>query len=179
MYALYERFNKKKLCETSVTAYRENRCFLSSDNPFFDSKNNTEKSCLLLDYVIHCLHKIFLYDNQHFLSKERTEALMMPLVDQLENLLGGDEKFHARVSESLIPCIAQFSVAMADDSLWKPLNYRILLKMQHSSPKVRKVFGTKYSRASSLKSVCDTQHCVSPCSFPISASTVTYLLTSA
>ncbi|OCT77815.1 HEAT repeat-containing protein 1 isoform X1 [Xenopus laevis] len=110
---------------------------IKTDKPFFDSENNTEKSCLLLDFVIHCLHKIFLYDNQHFLSKERTEALMMPLVDQLENLLGGDEKFHARVSESLIPCIAQFSVAMADDSLWKPLNYQILLKMRHSSPKVR------------------------------------------
>ncbi|KAM4693779.1 HEAT repeat-containing protein 1 [Discoglossus pictus] len=110
---------------------------LKTDEAFFDSENNVEKSCLLLEFILNCLHKIFLYDTQHFVSKERAEALMMPLVDQLENLLGGDDKYHARVSGSLVPCIAQFSVAMADDSLWKPLNYQILLKMRHSSPKVR------------------------------------------
>lgn len=52
-------------------------------------------------------------------------------------MLGGDEKFQERVTAHLIPCIAQFSVAIADDSLWKPLNYHILLKMRHTSPKVR------------------------------------------
>ncbi|XP_040285553.1 HEAT repeat-containing protein 1 [Bufo bufo] len=109
---------------------------MKTDEAFFESDNN-EKSCLLLEFVLNCLHKIFLYDTQHFVSKERAEALMMPLVDQIENLLGGDEKYQIRVSRSLVPCIAQFSVAMADDSLWKPLNYQILLKMRDSSPKVR------------------------------------------
>ncbi|KAM8947887.1 HEAT repeat-containing protein 1 isoform 2-T2 [Pelodytes ibericus] len=108
-----------------------------TDEAFFDSDNNVEKSCLILEFTLNCLHKIFLYDTQHFISKERAEALMMPLVDQLENLLGGDDKFQTRVSSCLVPCIAQFSVAMADDSLWKPLNYQILLKMRHSSSKVR------------------------------------------
>ncbi|NXL34072.1 HEAT1 protein, partial [Glaucidium brasilianum] len=108
-----------------------------TDDPFFDSENSTEKSCLLLQFTMDCLHKLFLFDTQKFLSKERTETLMMPLVDQLENTLGGDEKFQERVTAHLIPCIAQFSVAMADDSLWKPLNYQILLKTRHTSPKVR------------------------------------------
>ncbi|NWX47327.1 HEAT1 protein, partial [Steatornis caripensis] len=108
-----------------------------TDEAFFDSENSTEKSCLLLQFTLDCLHKLFLFDTQKFLSKERAETLMMPLVDQLENMLGGDEKFQERVTAHLIPCIAQFSVAMADDSLWKPLNYRILLKMRHTSPKVR------------------------------------------
>lgn len=62
---------------------------------------------------------------------------------QIENLLGGDEKFHSRVNSSLVPCIAQFSVAMADDSLWKPLNFQILLKMRHSSSKVGKCVSLK------------------------------------
>ncbi|XP_069810466.1 HEAT repeat-containing protein 1 [Dendropsophus ebraccatus] len=110
---------------------------MKTDEAFFDSEDNNDKSCLLLEYILNCLHKIFLYDTQHFVSKERAEALMMPLVDQIENLLGGDEKYQMRVSQSLVPCIAQFSVAMADDSLWKPLNYQILLKMRHSSSKVR------------------------------------------
>uniref|UniRef100_A0A8B9QBN7 HEAT repeat-containing protein 1 n=1 Tax=Apteryx owenii TaxID=8824 RepID=A0A8B9QBN7_APTOW len=108
-----------------------------TDEAFFDSENGTEKSCLLLQFTMDCLHKLFLFDTQNFLSKERAETLMMPLVDQLENMLGGDEKFQERVTAHLIPCIAQFSVAMADDSLWKPLNYQILLKMRHTSSKVR------------------------------------------
>ncbi|NWH29268.1 HEAT1 protein, partial [Chloropsis hardwickii] len=108
-----------------------------TDEAFFDSDNNTEKSCLLLQFTMDCLHKLFLFDTQKFLSKERSETLMQPLVDQLENVLGGDEKFQERVTAHLIPCIAQFSVAMADDSLWKPLNYQILLKTRHNSPKVR------------------------------------------
>ncbi|KAM6279972.1 HEAT repeat-containing protein 1 [Porphyrio hochstetteri] len=108
-----------------------------TDEAFFDSENSTEKSCLLLQFTMNCLHKLFLYDTQKFLSKERAETLMLPLVDQLENMLGGDEKFQERVTAHLLPCIAQFSVAMADDSLWKPLNYQILLKMRHTSPKVR------------------------------------------
>uniref|UniRef100_A0A670I6A9 HEAT repeat-containing protein 1 n=1 Tax=Podarcis muralis TaxID=64176 RepID=A0A670I6A9_PODMU len=108
-----------------------------TEEAFFDSENNTEKSCLLLQFILDCLHKIFLFDSHHFVSKERAETLMMPLVNQLENMLGGEERFQERVTTHLIPCIAQFAVAMADDSLWKPLNYQILLKMRHASPKVR------------------------------------------
>ncbi|XP_077024538.1 HEAT repeat-containing protein 1 [Tamandua tetradactyla] len=108
-----------------------------TDEAFFNSENDPEKCCLLLQFILNCLYKIFLFDTQHFVSKERAEALMMPLVDQLENRLGGDEKFQERVVTHLVPCIAQFSVAMADDSLWKPLNYQILLKTRDSSPKVR------------------------------------------
>ncbi|NWU93578.1 HEAT1 protein, partial [Upupa epops] len=108
-----------------------------TDEAFFDSENSTEKSCLLLQFTVDCLHKLFLFDTQKFLSKERAETLMMPLVDQLENMIGGDEKFQERVTAHLIPCIAQFAVAMADDSLWKPLNYHILLKTRHASSKVR------------------------------------------
>ncbi|XP_074846218.1 HEAT repeat-containing protein 1 isoform X2 [Carettochelys insculpta] len=108
-----------------------------TDKAFFDSENSTEKSCLLLQFVLDCLHKIFLFDTQHFVSKERAETLMVPLVDQLENMLGGEEKFQERVTMHLIPCIAQFSIAVADDSLWKPLSYQILLKTRHTLPKVR------------------------------------------
>ncbi|XP_054850338.1 HEAT repeat-containing protein 1 [Eublepharis macularius] len=108
-----------------------------TDEAFFDSEENTAKSCLLLQFILGCFHKIFLFDSHHFVSKARTESLMKPLVDQLENMIGGEERFQERATTYLIPCIAQFAVAMADDSLWKPLNYQILLKMRHASPKVR------------------------------------------
>uniref|UniRef100_A0A8C3L5Z6 HEAT repeat-containing protein 1 n=1 Tax=Chrysolophus pictus TaxID=9089 RepID=A0A8C3L5Z6_CHRPC len=54
-----------------------------TDEAFFDSENSTEKSCLLLQFTLDCLHKLFLFDTQKFLSKERAETLMMPLVDQV------------------------------------------------------------------------------------------------
>uniref|UniRef100_A0A9J7XVY5 HEAT repeat-containing protein 1 n=1 Tax=Cyprinus carpio carpio TaxID=630221 RepID=A0A9J7XVY5_CYPCA len=100
-----------------------------------DDEDNVTKSSLLLQYVLDCLHKIFLYDTQRFLSKERADALLGPLVDQLENMLGGDEIYKTHITKHLVPCIAQFAVAMGDDSQWKVLNYQILLKTRHSSPK--------------------------------------------
>ncbi|KAM3860028.1 HEAT repeat-containing protein 1 [Diretmus argenteus] len=108
-----------------------------TDEALFDSEDGMEKSCLLLRSVLDCLHKIFLYDTQRFLSKERADALLAPLVDQLENTLGGDQVYQDRVTKHLVPCVAQFSVAMGDDAQWKTLNYQILLKTRHASSKVR------------------------------------------
>lgn len=80
---------------------------------------------------------VFLYDSQNFLNKERFETLMQSVVDQLENTLGGIMSLKTRASELLIPCISQFAVATADDSLWKLLNYQILLKTRHNEAEVR------------------------------------------
>uniref|UniRef100_A0A3B1JY24 HEAT repeat-containing protein 1 n=1 Tax=Astyanax mexicanus TaxID=7994 RepID=A0A3B1JY24_ASTMX len=94
-----------------------------------DDEDNIKKSSLLLQYTLDCLHKIFLYDTQHFLSKERADALLGPLVDQVENMLGGEQVYQTRVKQHLVPCVGQFSVAMGDDSQWKVLNYQILLRL--------------------------------------------------
>lgn len=110
----------------------------STESLLFDSDDDgEEKSCLLLQYVLDCLHKIFLYDSQRFLSRERADALLSPLVDQLENRIGGEQRYQQRVTQHLVPCVGQFAVAMADDSQWKTLNYQILLKARHSDAKVR------------------------------------------
>lgn len=58
-------------------------CFHSSDEPLFDSDRAVEKTSLLLQYVLDCLNKIFLYDTQRFLSRERADALLSPLIDQV------------------------------------------------------------------------------------------------
>ncbi|XP_071318828.1 HEAT repeat-containing protein 1 isoform X2 [Trachinotus anak] len=108
-----------------------------TDEMLFDSDRAVEKSSLLLQYVLDCLHKIFLYDTQRFLSKERADALLSPLVDQVENTVGGEQVYQQRVTRHLVPCVGQFSVALADDSQWKTLNYQILLKTRHSDAKVR------------------------------------------
>lgn len=99
--------------------------------------DGTEKRCQLLQYVLDCLQKIFLYDTKKFLTKERAKTLLNPLVDQFENLTGGENRYQTRVIKHLIPCIGQFAVSMGEDSQWKLLNQQVLLKMRHSSAKVR------------------------------------------
>jgi U3 small nucleolar RNA-associated protein 10 len=58
---------------------------------------------------------------------------------QLENTLGGVEALQSRVLSLLTPCISQFAVAVADDALWKQLNYQILLKTRHSLKQVSRL----------------------------------------
>lgn len=41
-----------------------------------------------------------------------------------------------RITDLVIPCLTQMAVSAADDTLWKQLNYQILLKTRHSSPQV-------------------------------------------
>uniref|UniRef100_A0A8C7MUJ0 HEAT repeat-containing protein 1 n=1 Tax=Oncorhynchus kisutch TaxID=8019 RepID=A0A8C7MUJ0_ONCKI len=72
-----------------------------TDEAFFDTEDNIEKSCPLLEYILDCLHKI---------------CLMTLLVDQVE------KRFTIPVTKHLALCT---------------LNYKILLKSQHSSAKVR------------------------------------------
>jgi U3 small nucleolar RNA-associated protein 10 len=105
-----------------------------SEDLFFDSE---EKCLVLVKYIIKTLHIVFLYDSQNFLNKERFDTLMQPVVDQLENTLGGTQNLKLRAEELLIPCISQFAVATNDDSLWKLLNYQILLKTRHNDADIR------------------------------------------
>lgn len=55
---------------------------------------------------------------------------------QLENTLGGVEALQTRVKSTVTPCIVQLAVAAGDDTLWKHLNYQVLLKTRHNSPHV-------------------------------------------
>lgn len=105
-----------------------------TEDLYFD----TEEKCItLVNYIIKTLHIVFLYDSQNFLNKDRFETLMQPVVDQLENQLGGIVRLKERAVESLVPCVAQFAVATADDSLWKLLNYQVLLKTRHNDAEIR------------------------------------------
>lgn len=115
---------------------------------FFDSE---EKCITLVKYIIKTLHVVFLYDSQNFINKDRFETLMQPVVDQLENTLGGIQNLKSRSEEVIIPCISQFAVATADDSLWKLLNYQILLKTRHNDADIRLVIAVYFSHTTSIK----------------------------
>jgi len=95
------------------------------------------KTNSLLSYIFDCLQKCFLHDSQGFLNKERFEYLMSPLVDQLDNDLGGAIQYNDRVLNHLNPCLAYFAIAVNDESCWKTLNYQILLKTRNQASQVR------------------------------------------
>jgi U3 small nucleolar RNA-associated protein 10 len=105
-----------------------------NESLYFD---DDKKNILLLENVLKTLHAVFVYDNHKFINKDRFQVLMQPLVDQLENTLSGMECLERRNEELVTPTIVEFAVATADDSLWKQLNYQILLKMKHNSPNIR------------------------------------------
>ncbi|XP_052757837.1 HEAT repeat-containing protein 1 [Galleria mellonella] len=107
-----------------------------TEDLYFDSE---DKCVVLVRCIVKTLHMVFLYDSQNFLNKERFETLMQPVVDQLENTVCGISNLKQRAEECLIPCISQFAVATADDSLWKLLNYQILLKTRHNDAEIRLV----------------------------------------
>ncbi|XP_035698603.1 HEAT repeat-containing protein 1-like [Branchiostoma floridae] len=125
------------IVKNAAATLDSNNVIKAEESYFGDSDADQRKSSLLLGYIMDCLHKVFLYDNENFVNKETFDLLMQPLVDQIENLQGGEEVFTARVENHVVPCIAQFAVAVGDDASWKPLHYQIMLKTRHDSPKVR------------------------------------------
>eukprot|EP00731_Ephydatia_muelleri_P018756 Em0011g796a len=102
-----------------------------------DDDEKAPKGCCLLNYVIGTLHKCFLYDRSSFVTKERFEILLLPLVNQISNQLGGSKHYQERVESCIVACVAQLAVAAGKDTLWKSLNYQVLLKTRHSDVSVR------------------------------------------
>lgn len=51
---------------------------------YFGGHTDAEDKCAtLMVSILKTLHYVFLYDSQNFLSKERFETLMQPIVDQV------------------------------------------------------------------------------------------------
>ncbi|XP_017023982.1 HEAT repeat-containing protein 1 homolog [Drosophila kikkawai] len=87
----------------------------------------------LLMAILGTLHHVFLHCSEDFVNEHRFNALMTPLVDQLENdLVLSHEPLHQALSNS----IAQLAVA-SNDVMWKQLNSQVLLKTRTPTPEVR------------------------------------------
>uniref|UniRef100_A0A182NBF9 HEAT repeat-containing protein 1 n=1 Tax=Anopheles dirus TaxID=7168 RepID=A0A182NBF9_9DIPT len=93
------------------------------------------KNVTLLRYVLKTLYSIVLYDNQNFINAVRFDMLLAPLADQLENeLIASDD---SEIRGLVIDCLAQMAVAVMDDSLWRQLNYQVLMKTRNNDATVR------------------------------------------
>ncbi|XP_041777303.1 HEAT repeat-containing protein 1 homolog [Anopheles merus] len=92
------------------------------------------KNVTLLRYVLKTLYSIVLYDNQNFINAVRFDMLLGPVSDHLENGLIVREP---EVRTLVIDCLAQMAVAVMDDSLWRQLNYQVLMKTRNNDAQVR------------------------------------------
>ena len=94
-----------------------------------------------VEWAVAAVHQCVLYDSLGFMTKERFEALYVPLVDLLADAYEDTARFHARVDTYLKPAIVQLAVAVQGSTgstiLWKPLNYHLLMHTRHDSPSVR------------------------------------------
>lgn len=93
-----------------------------------------QKNKLLIKNILKTLHKIFLHDSKDFINEHRFDILMQPLVDQLQNPLVIEDE---SLTGSLQSCLSQLALVTHNDTLWKRLNYQILLKTRNNNPEIR------------------------------------------
>lgn len=95
---------------------------------------NVEKSVILIESIIETLYQTFLYGSTGFINHSRFDVLLQPLVDQIENEIVLNS---ASIKSLLSKCLAQLALVTNDDTLWKQLNYQILMKTRNNSSEIR------------------------------------------
>lgn len=100
---------------------------------YFDDE---AKSCHLLNHVLATLTACFHHGGKQFLTREKAAFLLKPLVNQVENELGGEEATQKRVERHLVPCLASFAAA-CEDATRKEWHQKLLYQMRNSKAQVR------------------------------------------
>ncbi|XP_049276014.1 HEAT repeat-containing protein 1-like [Rhipicephalus sanguineus] len=104
-----------------------------TEEDYFDDE---AKSCLLLNHVLATLTACFHHGGKQFLTREKAAFLLKPLVNQVENELGGEEATQKRVERHLVPCLASFA-AGCEDATRKEWHQKLLYQMRNSKAQVR------------------------------------------
>ncbi|KAH9374585.1 hypothetical protein HPB48_016427 [Haemaphysalis longicornis] len=99
-------------------------------------EDDEAKSCRLLSHVLATLTSCFHHGGKDFLTRDRTKFLLKPLINQVENELGGEEATQERVERRLVPCLANFA-AGCEDTCRKEWHQKLLYQMRHSSARRR------------------------------------------
>ncbi|XP_062547268.1 HEAT repeat-containing protein 1 homolog [Armigeres subalbatus] len=92
------------------------------------------KNVTLIRYILRTLLSILVHDNQNFINSIRFDTLLQPLADQLENTLIFEDN---EIRGLVVNCLAQMTVAVADDTLWRQLNHQVLIKTRNNDPEIR------------------------------------------
>lgn len=92
------------------------------------------KTSLLIEGVVQILYQVFLHDSRGFINGARFEAILQPLVDQIENEIVLNSP---KLMELISSALAQLGQAVNDDIQWKQLNYQILMKTRNNESRIR------------------------------------------
>uniref|UniRef100_A0A915J3V6 HEAT repeat-containing protein 1 n=1 Tax=Romanomermis culicivorax TaxID=13658 RepID=A0A915J3V6_ROMCU len=114
------------------------KCHLSKSadqEKLFSDDSIQIKNNVLVVGSLNLISKCCQYDNQAFMTKERFDLLLKPLVEQIDNT--SLKNYVTRVDENLVPCFANLAYAMNDDAAWKVLNYEVLIKTRSKKARVR------------------------------------------
>lgn len=121
---------------TNNAAELLNNCHLGkqrddADGLFFPG--DMDKCGTLIEGILRSYLNIFTYDANKFMDQSRFDTLCKVLVDQLENeiVLRDPE-----LTEIASKAVSQMGLSI-DDSLWRQLNYALLMKTKHQDHRVR------------------------------------------
>ena len=100
---------------------------------------NAAEAELLWTSMLATIHRVMVHDTEHFFDRERFDAIMQPLVDQLESPLAGDgEQRYPNLCAHVVPVLGQLAVTVSNDSMWKSLNHQTLLLTRSGQSDVRR-----------------------------------------
>lgn len=101
------------------------------DKLFF--AGDKEKCATLIEGIMSSYRNIFTYDANKFMDMGRFETLCNVFVDQLENEIVLED---VQLTETVSRAVSQMGLSI-DDSLWRQLNYALLMKTKHHDHRVR------------------------------------------
>lgn len=99
----------------------------------------TEEPCVLWNHIMSSLSKSFLYDNDNLWNASKFDKILDPVINQM-SVMGSNEtpdQFMTRMTTYLVPCLGQMAVTVSNDTLWKPMNHKVLMKTREDSPEIR------------------------------------------
>jgi len=110
---------------------------LQSPSEDVEFHQETEKICTeALQFCIHSLGQCFEYNDCKFVTKERFEMLVGPLVSCLECCKNPEIDYDTLVP-SLVYCLGQLAVTTNNQLLWKPLQNQVLMQTRSEVAKIR------------------------------------------
>ncbi|CDS10813.1 hypothetical protein LRAMOSA11299 [Lichtheimia ramosa] len=99
----------------------------------------TEEPSVLWNHIMSSLSKSFLYDNDNLWNASKFDKILDPVINQM-SVMGSDEtpdQYMTRMTTYLVPCLGQMAVTVSNDTLWKPMNHKVLMKTREDSPEIR------------------------------------------
>lgn len=91
-------------------------------------------------HALQALHNCFLFEDGVVMNQERFELAMPVLVSQCTfaaDPMGVSEVSREQMDAAVANCIVQLAVCMGEDSLWKPMNHKLLMHTRSEHAQTR------------------------------------------